>query len=161
MRDCIYYRTLHPLPKVAVFLKYPTHIYFQTLPWDSHTQQQREIFVKNQACFWEQRFPSRITQWLFNKTARNLNLSTPQPTTSHYDYHQHNTHTGTNSPPVSNALLRQLSWIVVTLASLILFDGLAVLAFCLHATDSHSRVESFIQSRSAFCLYSVFTQWCL
>lgn len=53
-------------------------------------------------------------------------------------YHQH---THTNNSPVSNTLLRQLSWLLVTLPSLILFDGLSVLAFCLH-TDSHSRAEN-------------------
>lgn len=42
---------------------------------------------------------------------------------------------------MSNTLLRQLSWLLVTLPSLILFDGLSVLAFCLH-TDSHSRAEN-------------------
>lgn len=56
-----------------------TTLFSVTLLRHSQYQQQREIFVKKKktACCWEQRFPPRITQWDFNKAAKNLDPSTP------------------------------------------------------------------------------------
>lgn len=69
-------------PKVAVF---PHTIYFQTLPWDTQYQQQRNIFVKNPACFSEQIFPQRVSQRVGSKPAR---TSTLLPQTDNHNYWQ-------------------------------------------------------------------------
>lgn len=84
---------------------------------------------KKTARCWEQSLPRRITQYVFNKALKPQQANTPQYQALQLLPTQTLIH---NTPSVSNALLRQLCWPVVTLASLILFDGLSVFALYLN-----------------------------
>lgn len=61
-------------------------------------------------------------QWGFNKTEPQLFQLPHQATTTTTNT---NSHIDTNTLLDSNSLLRQLSWLLVNLASLSLFDGLS------------------------------------
>lgn len=142
MGDYIYFRTPHPFPKVTVFLKYHTHLFSDTLLRDIQYQQQCGIFKKNKKKKKQLVVGNKDSLRELHKSLikqESQPFQPPHPHPGPITITKTNTHTCTHIPPVSNALLRQLSWLLVTLASLILFDGLSVLAFCLH-TDLHSRV---------------------
>lgn len=90
------------------------------------------ILTVTHICFLKSVFGNKDALWeLCNGALIKLQRSSalPTPPSSRAATTNTNSHTGTNTLLDSNALLRQLSWLLVNLASLILFDGLTALPY--------------------------------